>query len=580
MKYISQKIFVSILVLLVLLSLSIIIFVSRTIAENYEHTFEQELLRVTAVSEGQIINLLEGNSYNELESKIVKYGKQSGIRFTVVDYNGIVIADSYAEKDTMENHINRPEIKEAFNNETGVGVAKRYSSTSQLDMLYYAKRLELKGTQTVVLRTSFFMTDVKTTTSRVTRQILIISMILVLIAIIITYVFSHSITQPIVSLTEASKEIASGDFDVRVKVKGKDELSNLATHFNEMTMKTQDLFERISKQKEDFRILVASMREGVLVISSDMVVGLVNESFNRILNADVRMNDDISRFIKGTELEGIVSDVFSTKKSKVTNVEIGEYQLVMSAVFMQNRDELIIVFNDITEIKKIESFKKDFIVNVSHELKTPLTAIKGFVETLEEEIEDEENSYYIEIINRHTDRLINIVQDLLTLSELEVDSLQLLRTKADIRQLIDNVLTIYQLKAKEKHISIMKNIPENPCVANVDAFRIEQVLVNLVDNAIKYTDEGLIRIDLSEQPDYVELRVSDTGRGMSEEDRKRVFERFYRADKSRTRKGSAGGTGLGMSIVKHIVLQHEGTIDVDSQEGRGTEFIIRLPKIN
>ncbi len=578
MKYISQKIFLSVLVLIVLLSFSIIIFVSRTVTNNYEHTFEQELQRVTVVSEAQILSLLKSKEYEKLLALTKKFGENSGIRFTVINSQGAVIADSYADKDTMENHSTRPEVSDAFNSDEGIGITKRYSETSQLDMLYYAKRIDLNDKESNVLRLSFFMADVKTTTSRIVKQILGISVVLVIISIVIVYFFSHGITQPIVNLTEASKEIASGDFDVRVEVSGNDEIANLATHFNEMTKKNQELFGKISKQKEYFQVLVASMREGVLVLNSEMNVRLVNNSFNNILGAEVKKDEEISGYIAGTELEPYIKEAFETKKSVLSNVEIGDYSLIMSAVFMKNRDELIIVFNDITEIKKIETFKKDFIVNVSHELKTPLTAIKGFVETLEEEIEEEENSYYIEIINRHTDRLINIVQDLLTISELEEESLQLILTKADLRQLIDNVLTIYQPKAKEKNISVLKSMPDSPCIASVDAFRFEQVLINLIDNALKYTDEGEIRINLTEQTEYVEIVVADSGCGMSEKDCERVFERFYRADKSRTRIGGVGGTGLGMSIVKHIVLQHEGSIDVVSDEGQGTEFIIRLPK--
>jgi two-component system phosphate regulon sensor histidine kinase PhoR len=218
--------------------------------------------------------------------------------------------------------------------------------------------------------------------------------------------------------------------------------------------------------------------------------------------------------------------------------------------------------------------KKDFVVNVSHELRTPLTAIKGFVETLDEDANDK-NRHYIEIIRRHTDRLINIVQDLLTLSEIEERQTQLMLSKVDIRVLLENLTKIFEYKLAEKNLKLIVHVDEAFPKIKIDPFKMEQVFVNLIDNAIKYTDEGFIKISAFQMDDKAIIEIMDTVIGIPKEHHPRIFERFYTVDKSRSKKH--GGTGLGLSIVKHIVLLHQGEIIVDTNPDGGTKFVISIP---
>ncbi|MCX5810579.1 MAG: ATP-binding protein, partial [Proteobacteria bacterium] len=236
--------------------------------------------------------------------------------------------------------------------------------------------------------------------------------------------------------------------------------------------------------------------------------------------------------------------------------------------------ETIVLLHDITDFKNLERMKKEFIANISHELRTPLTAIKGFVETLEDE-EDVKNKRYLEIIKRHADRLIHIVGDLLLLSENEEKGAELELEEVSLKNIIENVLKIFENRAKEKNININVTIQDTLPFIQADPFKLEQMFINLIDNAIKYTEEGEITISITENNGLIVINVRDTGIGISNEYLPRIFERFYVVDKSRSKR--LGGTGLGLSIVKHIVNLHGGTIDVESTPGKGTQFIITLP---
>jgi two-component system phosphate regulon sensor histidine kinase PhoR len=244
---------------------------------------------------------------------------------------------------------------------------------------------------------------------------------------------------------------------------------------------------------------------------------------------------------------------------------------------MESKEEVILIFFNITEAKKLEIVKKDFITNVSHELRTPLTSIKGFIETLMDEIDDEYKQY-LNIINNNTRRLILIVEDLLTLSELENKDTQLIITEVNLPELIKNISVIFEQKLKEKQINLLHNFEDDIPLIQADAFRLEQLMINLIDNAIKYSHNGEIEVRLAKDSGKVLIEVKDTGVGIPKEHQSRIFERFYTVDRSHSRR--TGGTGLGLSIVKHIVQAHNGEISIESEIGKGTSFIVKIPEIH
>jgi len=278
--------------------------------------------------------------------------------------------------------------------------------------------------------------------------------------------------------------------------------------------------------------------------------------------------------IRVFEINEIINKTFENKDGVQEEIIIEDSYFLCKTSFLQ--DGVILVMFDMSGIRKMEKARKDFVIATSHELKTPLTAIKGYTETLQDEIKDPQQKEFIEIINHNISRLEKIVEDLINLSQIEDNDAKLVLETVDIKKIVENVVSLYMKKAREKGIEFKINIQDLPLI-NADGFRIEQMLVNLIDNSVRYTEKGEISICISYQKDSatIKIEITDTGIGIPHQHLPRIFERFYVVDKARSRQ--TGGTGLGLSIVKHIVLLHNGTIDVESEENKGTKFTIHLP---
>jgi two-component system phosphate regulon sensor histidine kinase PhoR len=390
-------------------------------------------------------------------------------------------------------------------------------------------------------------------------------------------IFSFKVLNPIRELAKASRKVALGDFDNKVPIKGNDELSNLASNFNQMTEKLQGYFILAEAQQEQYLRLITSIQTGMIVIDRNGKIIMNNKSFENIIGSNIVQGHEYWEFLSQLDFKDLLETVLKKKKHTNREIEIQNNFYLCSANYIESKNEFVVLFHDISEIKKLENIKRDFVVNVTHELRTPLTAIKGYIETLEDEINDNsESANYIGIIKRHTDRLINIVQDLLTLSEIEQKTSNIELSKVDINILFENMYRIFEQKIQQKGLQFIIKPDKSIPYLKLDSFRIEQVLINLIDNAIKYTDSGYVKLEAVKKGAKIQLIISDTGLGIPKEHHSRLFERFYTVDKSRSRK--VGGTGLGLSIVKHIIMLHKGEIYVDSNSGKGTKFIIEIPQ--
>jgi two-component system phosphate regulon sensor histidine kinase PhoR len=278
--------------------------------------------------------------------------------------------------------------------------------------------------------------------------------------------------------------------------------------------------------------------------------------------------------VRSSKFDELINQVMEKKESSSAEVELNEKIFLSSAAYLGSQELAVVTLHDLTEAKRLERVKKEFVVNVTHELRTPLTAIKGFVETLEEE-KDKKKQNYLRIIKRNTDRLIRIVEDLLSLTELEEKEFPLEREEVNLKELAENVFKIFEQEAKEKDLYLKLLADEKLPLVRADSFRLEQMFVNLLDNGLKYTEKGGVTVGLKSKENEVIIEVEDTGIGIAAEHLPRIFERFYTVDKARSRK--LGGTGLGLSIVKHIVFLHGGKIQVKSDLGLGTKFTVTLP---
>jgi two-component system phosphate regulon sensor histidine kinase PhoR len=275
------------------------------------------------------------------------------------------------------------------------------------------------------------------------------------------------------------------------------------------------------------------------------------------------------------KLNELIKRVRHDRRNSTEEIELNNRTFLCSTTFLHYKEEITTVFHDITEIKKLEKIKTDFVLNVSHELRTPLTSIKGFIETIETAMLDDDTKHYIVIIKRNTDRLINIINDLLSLSEMEEKGLKLQMETVNLKDITEQALVVFEQQIQSKGVFVQLSIdPDLPPVQG-DPFKLEQVFINLIDNALKYTEKGGITIEMKSQGGKIVITLQDTGAGIPPEHLSRIFERFYVVDKSRSKK--LGGTGLGLSIVKHIILLHNGTINAESSPGHGTTFTITLP---
>lgn len=420
--------------------------------------------------------------------------------------------------------------------------------------------------------------------------IVLICLLITLIAVTFLFISSRKFSKIIDNIIRFSEEIRNGNLGASIQFNhNKGEIKQLTEALNVMALKLNESFKQITHERGELKAALSSMSEGVMLISSNGKVILVNNALREMF----KIKEDLVEkryweIIRNRELNELIENVLSTDKESKKEIAFlypTEKHYLANVIPLDSPEkELIVVIFDVTDFKSLEKIKADFIANVSHELRTPLTAIKGYTETLQEESYEspDEKKHFLNIINRHTDRLINIVSDLLVLSEIESKESSSRETlvsdfeKVDIREIISSSYDSLKSKITEKNLQVTLNLNEDIPLTMGNRFLLEQMFINLVDNAIKYTPEGgTIGANASNQDSSIIIEIFDTGMGIPKENLQRIFERFFRVDKIRSRQ--LGGTGLGLSIVKHIAIIHRGKIDVESELGKGSKFIITFP---
>ena len=515
---------------------------------------------------------LLGEGKGNLEEFVTSIGKKTATRVTVINPDGQVLADSEKEPRDMENHLYRPEIYAALQGQKQMSV--RFSSTLKQDMMYMSFPLRAGERVAGVLRLSLFMTDLDLLFDRLRADLLKTLGLVTILALVAAFFFTRSISGPIRQFVDVSARVAAGDFDAKVSLRLRGEFRDFALKFNAMTSELKTLFQEVRLQSEELNSILASVREGLCVLDVEARIVLCNASFRRIVQNDQPEGKPYWEVIRSSKFAEIIKKANAIKAGVVEDLVLVDRSYACNVSYLASRERYVVTLHDMTEFKNLEKIKKDFVVNVSHELKTPLTAIKGFIETMETAAGPEIRPS-LEIVKRNTDRLIAIVGDLLVLSELEETGARLKKEDVDVRALAENVVRIFEKPARDKGLVFtIEAAPGLPRV-KADPYELERLLVNLVDNAVKYTDKGRMTVRLAAAGDRFTVDVEDTGIGIDADHLPHIFERFYVVDKSRSKK--LGGTGLGLSIAKHIVLTHQGTISVKSRLGEGTTFTVSLP---
>jgi two-component system phosphate regulon sensor histidine kinase PhoR len=516
-----------------------------------------------------------------------------GARITIIAADGQVLGDSAEPSETMENQGSRPELIDAFSQ--GTGSATRYSDTAGYDMLYRAFH-QGDGQNSRVIVVAVPLNDIETVISSIQRALGVGLLAASALALLFAYVFSQRLSRRIKRIVDFSREVAKGSFPQNFfRRKRQDEIDLLEQHLNEMSVNIRDNIEQVIAEKEKVDSILRCMVEGVLVLDPKGQVLLINEQAAKMFPAghdrDLRGASivDLSRHpeMRRTMQEVIAFDFSRGLYSREIELEEGRWFRV-NAVSLRSGKRTglgsILVFHDITEIKRFESVRSDFVANVSHELRTPLTAIRGYVETLlrTPPSDPADTRHFLGIIERHSERLSRLTEDLLTLSDLESGKAQLTRQPLEVGHLVQRVLEVFFDQAARKNIKLKQVVDPGlpPVLGDLD--RLQQLFINLVDNAVKYTPVGgQVRVSASSVPDVpdgesrIEISIADTGPGIPEKDLPRITERFYRVDKARSR--DLGGTGLGLAIVKHIVQAHKGDLKIESGPQKGTTIRVSLP---
>lgn len=563
-------------------------FAVRSLRQFHEGQVADELLvRAKFIARELDKKAIDGDA-DTIDRNCKELGALVGTRVTVIKPDGLVIGDSDRDPHRMDNHANRPEITAAFRGDTGE--SERLSDTLKRTLKYVAIPVESDGTIVAVVRVSRPLTEILWTRSIISRQLLLGGMATAVLFAAVALYLSRRITHPLEEMRRTAQRLADGDLDSRVAVVTNDELGALAGTLNQMASQLSDRMDTIVRQQVEQHAVLTSMMEGVLAVSPEGSILYVNDAAAQLLDIkkDKSKGRSVQESVRHHGLQQFIMATLTDSESSEAEITvmrgIDDRQVQLHGAPLTDPGGLrmgsLIVMNDITRLKRLETVRRDFVANVSHELKTPLTALKGCVETLTSETPPapEDQSRFMAMMTRQIGRLEAILEDLLSLSriEFEVDQGQVERISTPVGDIVRRVVTSLERRAKAKDIELVVDCPGS-ISARVNAALLEQAIGNLVDNAVKYSGEKtLVRVSVEQEADGIAIRVEDQGPGIAKEHLPRIFERFYRVDRARSRE--LGGTGLGLSIVKHIVLAHHGNVTVDSTLGRGTTFTLHMPR--
>jgi two-component system phosphate regulon sensor histidine kinase PhoR len=511
-----------------------------------------------------------------LQTALHGISRRLEVRFTVIEADGRVIADSDSDPSGMDNHNSRPEVAQA--RAEGRGAHRRYSDTLHTDMLYHAMLLQEPPGR--IVRAALSLTRVDEEVGTIYRTLFLAFLGIVVVAAAVMFLVAREITQPLREIRLLADWVAAGDFTRKAPARAPDEIGHVAAALNRMAEELSARLEKLRAERGKLEATISSMEEGVIPLDAEGRIEGANASARTLFELrDAPQGLRLWELVRLPGLEELALKALRERASVRDTFEVGTRVLSVRLSPVSEGHGVVLVAHDITEDRRYDTLRREFVANVSHELRTPLSVVQGYTETLlEGAMKDEKNGpEFLGIIDKNVRRLSSIVSDLLDLSKLESGGQVFEPRPVDVRALVERVGDAFRPVAERKRQQLVVEVPANAGTVDADGALLERAVSNLVDNALKYTPEGG-RVRMSATSDGVQaaITVEDNGMGIPEADLPRVFERFYRVDKSRSR--DLGGTGLGLSIVKHIIQLHGGTISVRSAVGTGSSFTIRLPR--
>jgi two-component system phosphate regulon sensor histidine kinase PhoR len=512
-------------------------------------------------------------------------GRRSQVRVTVIRRDGLVLGDSELDGEALarvENHKGRPEVQEAF--AAGRGASMRFSNTVRRRFLYVAVPFYRAGHPAGAVRLARPLTEVDDAVAHLRGLVLLASGLGLLVAVLMSSLAAHWMSKTVRELTRAAQRMASGDLGGRTRLAGQDEVAELGRALDRLAGNLASALAELRSERDLLSGVLSGMREGVLLLDRQGRVALANPALREmlLLGADVVGKSPLE-LIRNADLKAMLDEAGAASETVSGEIELGDLKprrlLVHATRLPGEPGGLLAVFVDVTDLRRLETLRRDFVANVSHELRTPITAVRSAAETLRStrQAQPEVAAELIDIIERQAQRLQQLVEDLLDLARIESRQLRLSPEPVLLAPVVSHTLSLFRERAEQRHMQLAMEIPEDLAPARADRRALEQVLSNLVENAIKYGSERApVIVRASALDEKLRISVIDAGPGIDSKHLPRLFERFYRVDAGRSRE--VGGTGLGLSIVKHLVEAMGGRVDVESTPGQGTIFAVTLPR--
>jgi two-component system phosphate regulon sensor histidine kinase PhoR len=513
-------------------------------------------------------------------------GRTASGRVTLIGVDGVVLGDSdvpAAELSRVENHGSRPEVERAL--ATGEGEAERLSATVQQPMVYAAVRFERDGVVVGVARVAELLSDVERARADMRRLIWIGSGVALALALILSNLVAKRMSGAVSELTAAARRMTDGDLSVRTRPVGHDELGELGHALDRLAGSLATTLGQLRAERDLQGRILEAMQEGVVVVDRAGRIVLVNPALRSMLLVGAEaVGKLLIETVRHAQIDDLVEDARAVEGAVPVEIELPGLKprrlLVHASPLAGDDGGLLFVFVDVTEVRRLESLRRDFVANASHELRTPVAAVRSATETLRSGALDDPGAAirFVDIIERNAMRLQSLVEDMLELSKLESNEFKLKRERVELGSVVPIVLALFRERAEKKGVRLTAELAPDASAVEGDPRALEHVLSNLVDNAVKYCPPGTRVLVSATKLDEERIRlvVSDTGPGIPPEHLPRVFERFYRVDAGRSRE--LGGTGLGLSIVKHMVEAMRGKVSVESEVGKGSTFTVSLPR--